>query len=322
MTGIVQTEDQRLAEASAWLVRLQGDESEAAGLELDAWLDASPANLRAYQQVLAAWNAFGASAGEVLDELETMRSHAIRRGASRRWMVGAGGFAVAAALAVTMLPPVLFQARAQGYATATGEHRQVKLADGSVIDINAQSRLTVTLGRHERHVVMPDGEAIFDVAADKDRPFTIQAGNHVVRVVGTQFDVRNRGGELTVTVARGVVQVRPSDARLGQSYVLTSGERLDIAPAGVEQVKMVDPQESFGWRTGRLVYRAEPLASVVADLNRQFPEQIRIEDPELARTPISGVVVVDDQRSVVQRLTLMLPVRSIPSGQGLLLLRK
>jgi transmembrane sensor len=322
MTGSVQTEDQRLAEASAWLVRLQGDESEAAGLALDAWLDASPANLRAYQQVLATWNAFGACAAEVLDELEFRQNRTIPRRASRRWLVGAGGFAIAAALAVTVLPPVLFQARAQDYATAIGQHRRVELADGSVIDINAKSRLSVTLGRHERRVVMPDGEAIFDVAPDKNRPFLVQAANHVVQVVGTQFDVRNRGGELTVTVARGVVQVRPGVAQPGHSYVLTPGERLEIAPAGAEQVKVVDPQESFGWRTGRLVYRAEPLANVVADLNRQFPEQIRIEDPELARTPISGVVVVDNQRSVVQRLTLMLPIRSIPSGQGLLLLRK
>jgi transmembrane sensor len=151
----------------------------------------------------------------------------------------------------------------------------------------------------------------------------VAASNHVVRVVGTQFDVRNRHDGLSVTVARGKVDVRPAAAATsGRAFLLTAGQRLEIDGTGLERLSAVDPQETFSWRSGRLVYRAEPLANVVADLNRQFVEQIEVSDPELGRTPVTGVIVLDDQASVVARLSLMLPIRSIPSGEKLLLLRK
>ena len=172
-------------------------------------------------------------------------------------------------------------------------------------------------------MALSDGEAIFDVAHDKNRPFTVAAADRMVRVVGTQFDVRNREGELTVTVARGRVQVQPATtATQGRAFLLTPGQRLAIDPAGVERLKAVDPQETFSWRAGRLVYREALLGDVVEDLNRQFVEQIEITDPELAKIPITGVIVLDNPRAVVARLSLLLPVRSVPSDRGLQLLRK
>ena len=144
-----------------------------------------------------------------------------------------------------------------------------------------------------------------------------------MRVLGTQFDVRNRTGDVTVTVARGRVEVRPvASSKAGQAFALRPGQRLAIGRTGVAELSAIDPQEALGWRAGRLVYRGEPLAEVVADLNRQFVEQIEVTDPALARLPVTGVIVLDDQASVAARLSLMLPVRSVPSERGLLLLRK
>ena len=82
------------------------------------------------------------------------------------------------------------------------------------------------------------------------------------------------------------------------------------------------PQETFGWRQGRLVYRNQPITEVVADLNRQFPEQIAIGDPDLNQVRITGVVVLDNPQAVTKRLALMLPIRTISSDRGLTLLRK
>jgi transmembrane sensor len=209
----------------------------------------------------------------------------------------------------------------QALVTGRGQRQRFTLADGSVVDLNAETRLRVMFERSERRVALDEGEAIFDVVSDKSRPFTVAAGGRMVRVVGTQFDVRNRKGALSVTVARGKVEVRPS-ASADRIYALTPGQRLDVSAAGVEKARFVDPEEAFSWRAGRLVYRDEPLSEVVADLNREFPEQIEIGDPELAAIPITGVIVLDDPRSVMTRLSLMLPIRTVPSAQGLLLLRK
>jgi len=327
MTYVAAHEEQAMAEASAWLARLQRDEvSEADSLEFDAWLSAGPGNAAAYRQALVVWHEFEVNAGDVIDELAAeQRRVALRPAPSRRWMfgAGAGGLALAAGLAVAVLPGILAQPTTQTYVTGKGQHQHITLADGSVVDLNAESRLSVTLARSERRVVLGDGEAIFDVAHDKQRPFTVAATSRVVRVVGTQFDVRNRQGDLTVTVARGKVQVRPVDAATsGRAFLLSPGQRLDVAQDGAEALRAVDPAEAFSWRSGRLVYRNQPLSDVVADLNRQFVDQIEIGDPELAKIPITGVIVLDDPRAVMSRLTLMLPIRTVPSDRGLLLLRK
>lgn len=329
MTTPVTQGERATVEAAAWLARLQRDDVAADdAAEFDAWLAASPEHAPAYRSALMVWHAYETSARAVLTELEpdTAPSNVrpLRRpGVVRRvWIVG-GGAALAAALALAVAPGLVMESAAtQTFATGKGQHRHVVLADGSSIDLNAESRLTVTLAKAERKVVLGEGEAIFDVAHDTARPFTVAAGDHLVRVVGTQFDVRNRSGDLTVTVARGKVQVRPMDAPAGSGVFLTPGERLAVAAGGPEVLKAVDPQETFSWRSGRMVYRDQPLSEVVADLNRQFTTQIEIGDPSLASLPITGVIVLDDPHAVTQRLSLMLPVRSVPSDGGLKLLRK
>lgn len=324
MTSIATTheeDDRALAEAGAWLARLQRDEvTEADGLDFDAWLDAAPSHRAAYSRLISLWHEF--DAGEAQTELETAeRRRALRPAPTRRWLFGAGGMAIAAGLAVAVLPGVLAEPEVQTYTTARGQHQRITLADGSTVDLNAETKLSVSFSHSGRRAVLDDGQAIFDVAHDAKRPFVVEASGREVRVLGTQFDVRNRQGELTVTVARGKVQVG-SAAGSGRSFLLTPGQRLEIGRTGLAELKTVDPQETFGWRAGRLVYRAEPLANVVGDLNRQFVEQIEISDPELGRMPITGVIILDDQPTVVARLSLMLPIRSVPSERGLLLLRK
>ncbi len=328
MSSMATEEHRDLAEASAWLARLQREDvAEQDGLEFEAWLAAAPGNRAAYTQALALWHEFELAAPLVQDELAAIQRRdtlRMRGGSTRRWWMGAGGMAIAASLAVAVLPGILAQqATAETYATGKGERKRVTLADGSIVDLNAETRLSVTYARSERKIELAEGEAIFDVTHDAKRPFTVAAANREVRVLGTQFDVRQRQGDLTVTVARGRVQVRPMTASTpGRQFTLTPGQRLEVARSGREELQVVDPQEAFSWRAGRLIYRGEPLANVVADLNRQYVEQIEVSDPELGKMPVTGVIVLDDQSAVVARLSLMLPVRSVPSDRGLLLLRK
>ncbi len=314
-----------MADANAWLVRLQRDDvSGDDALDFEIWLAADAGNAVAYRRALALWHEFEASADAVLatlaDDGRKLRAE-VRRGPTRRWLAGAGGFAIAAGLAVAVVGPMVSEPSVQTYATGKGQHQRVTLADGSVVDLNAETRLSVSFSGKARQVTLGDGEAIFDVVHDAARPFTVAASSHTVRVVGTQFDVRNRGDDLSVTVARGKVEVRPT-ASSGRTFLLTPGQRLDVNRSGTGSLSAVDPQEAFGWRSGRLVYRAEPLANVVADLNRQYVQQIEVSDPQLGKMPITGVIVLDGQAAVITRLSLMLPIRSVPSGEGLLLLRK
>ncbi|MDB5422915.1 MAG: transcriptional regulator [Phenylobacterium sp.] len=319
-------EDGRRADAADWVVRLQApDLTEDQAVAFDAWLSASDDNARAYDAALGVMQEVEASAPRIAYDLRRLpqarpplaRSDAARRG----WMV-AGGLAAAATIAVAVMPIGLLSAPPQTFTTAKGEHRTVTLADGTTVDLNAGTRMTVTMARHERRVSMPQGEAVFDVAADHARPFLIAAGDRTVRVVGTRFDVRRRGGQLSVTVDRGVVEVRPNEAAPGRAFRLHPGQRLDHEDgAAVARVHAVEPSDVYAWRTGRLIYRDQPLGDVVADLNQQYARQIRLEDPAMAATRFSGVLVLDNQDAVIRRLALLAPLRALRSGDGVTLRR-
>ena len=330
--------DPAMAQASAWIARLGGDVSGEEGAEFDAWLDAAPGNRAASRRAVGLMQVLGARAGDVLAALDALElpleteaparplAAPLRRSARRRgvwrWAAPAGGLALAAGLALTLMPSMLAGPTSVAtYATPRGEHSHMRLADGSVVDLDAGTRLTVAMNGRERRRTLTEGQAIFDVAHDPKRPFVVAAGDRLVRDIGTQFDVKREPHALTVTVARGRVSVEPADVP-GRAVVLGPGQRLALDDTGVGQLSAVDPAETFSWRAGRLVYRAAPLSDVVADLNRQFVEQTTIADPELAETPITGVIVLDNPRAVMSRLALMLPIKAVPSDKGLMLQRK
>lgn len=313
-------EDARREAAADWVVRLQADDlGEADALAFDAWLQASPANARAYDQALAVWTEFGHEAPRVA---EALRQRRVRPVVNRRQAWFAAGAVAAAAAGVLVILPQAQAPKTEVYATGVGQHRTVTLADGSTLAMNAATRLSVTLRRDRREVTLDQGEVIFDVTHDPRRPFEIAAGDRTVRVVGTQFDVRRRDGELSVTVARGAVEVRPAEGVAGRAYRLRPDQRLEHREgAPFEQLAAVDAEEVLGWRSGRLVMRERPLGEVVADLNHQFPTPIRVDDPTLAATPVSGVLVLDDQDAVIRRLALLVPISAVRSDGGLVLRR-
>ena len=71
----------------------------------------------------------------------------------------------------------------------------------------------------------------------------------------------------------------------------------------------------------RLIFRDQPLADVVADINQQFPTPIKFEDPALGAIRVSGVLQLDDQNAVIRRLALLAPIKALPSAQGVMLRR-
>lgn len=312
MTGA----ERRLDEAGDWLVRLQSEVvSEADALAFDAWLSASPDNAQAYDTVLKL--SHEVEANRLALKIALPRPEAAR---SRRWVLWGGGLAAGAitASAATMM---LLPAAAQSYATGQGERRKVTLADGSILEMNGATRLEVRFAGRERRVELASGEASFDVAHDARRPFVVAVGDRTVRVLGTRFNVRRRSGRLSVAVARGLVEVAAGGGA-ARRYRLHPGQRLDATEGAADaQIVTGAAEDAFGWREGRLIYRDATLAEVVEDLNAQFARPTRIDDPDLTAVKLSGVLVLDDQRAVINRLSLLTPIEVIEAPSGVLLRR-
>src|SRR5262249_7819809 len=69
------------------------------------------------------------------------------------------------------------------YRTAVGEQREIKLADGSLVRMNAHSQIHVEFGKSVREIRLVDGEALFKVAPERARPFLVIAGRTTIRAL-------------------------------------------------------------------------------------------------------------------------------------------
>lgn len=306
-----------------WLVRLQRPTvSPTDWLAFDAWLSACEHHARAYDAALLMdLQLAGYEPG--ITQAAPLPTRAINLSVGpKTWRWPVIGAAVASLLigAGLIWQSQVHIAPEAAYTTAIGAHKTVILSDGSRIDLNAASRLTVDFDRTRRQVRMKDAEAYFDVAKDPRRPFVIEAGHSQIQVVGTAFDVKNRDGQLVVYVERGIVDVQPMPSPEAKHYRLRPGQALSYNPStGLINVSLAKNGEASGWRTGRLIYRDQPLSVVVADLNRQFARPIRLGNEQTGKVRLSGVLIVGTQTAMVKRLSALLPLTISDKGDEVVL---
>jgi transmembrane sensor len=320
--------DERDEAAIAWVTRLNsGEAREDDWRAHEAWLAAEPGNAAAYAKVEALWSEIddhtdalrgGLEAGDAPPVVIPM---AIRRRApARRSSLGWAAAAAAAGLVVTA-GGYAFLTRPTVYETAPGQTRQIALNDGTRIDLNGGSRLSVRYDHAARRVAMTGAEAAFDVTKDPSRPFLITAGDQRIRVVGTAFDVAQAGGRVTVTVRRGVVEVGAlaADGKVTAVTRVPAGSELTRdGRLGVSVLRAVDPDEAFAWREHRLVFHGAPLGQVAQALDRAFATPIQVQGAA-ADLPFTGVLVLDDEDAVLRRLQAFLPVEVDRTGAAIVL---
>ncbi|MGZ3378506.1 MAG: FecR family protein [Phenylobacterium sp.] len=306
-------------EAARWFARLQGEAATGDDWQaFERWLGSSPAHARAYERLEGLW--IDLEFTPVAKELGGRPLFAPRRArparpASRdqlqRRAVWGAGAAIAAglvvAVAVGMQPAAV---ATQTYETPAGQTRDIVLADGTHIRLNAASKITVRLERDARRVEMADAEAVFDVAHDAQRPFLIAVGDRQVRVVGTEFNLRHRADLVDLTVRRGIVEVRPAgDPGSAPTRVTVGQELTHIEGQNGQVLKVADADAAFAWTSGQLIYRDQPLADVAADLSRRFGTPVRTADARTAALRFTGVLVTDNEADVLRRLSAYAPVR-------------
>lgn len=308
------------AEAAAWVARSDRGLSEAEAQALEAWLAADDRHRGAFVRARAGWLLLDRSRA-LADAVPAPRRAAPRaRVLSRRSLMVGGGGAIAAGIAGLAIAPRLLSG--QRFATRVGEARSVPLADGSSVDINTASRIAVSYGPRARDIALEAGEAWFDVAKDKARPFVVAAGPARVRAVGTAFSVRRLDDAVRVVVTEGVVEVWREDAPDRAPLRLAAGGQALLTPARAV-VTALSPEALDGdlaWRTGRVVLRDVPLEEAVADINRYNARPIevsrearggrivgvfRARDPEgFARAAAAALdlrIEADDRRVLLRR---------------------
>ncbi|MGV3480067.1 MAG: FecR family protein [Sphingobium sp.] len=334
--SVVETGRQaRLEEAGTWCLRLsEGALSIDEQAAFDAWIDADPENLDAFERTVRVWQRFGAAA--TTPEFIEVRERALatyRRRNQARWSAPSGSrralWSIAACLVLAFVAGVLWlQSQPDIYRTAVGERRLVVLADGSRISLDAATRVDVRLEKDRRVLVLRQGRAKFDVARDPFRPFSVAAGDKTVVATGTSFSVELLRRQMHVVLYEGqVAVVEKAASGAGAVPVRLKGkggaaDRL-LRPGSELVVNMSQPTasvaptdlaRSLSWEVGQLTFIDEPLYSAVERVNRYSTRKIELTDARAAKLEINGVFNTGDVDAFIVGVRETLPVRITPEG--------
>lgn len=305
-----------LGEAVTWLVRTR--EPGFADWEAFAsWLEVDPQRNDAYEAAFDAHDATGGliAPAETPADREVAVSEPGRSWrARRRW----AGVAAAALVAAVVSPSLLPRHQRFVVATAPGKQRSLRLADGTVIAMNGDTRLVMDRAAI-RAVRLEAGEASFTVVHDAAHPFVVTAGSTRIEDIGTVFDVVRSADATDVAVASGSVLYDPDAAAMK----LTSGQTVHDPDRGMTEIGDADPAAIGSWRVGRLVYRDAPLGIVARDLARTIGEPVRVA-PEIGSRRFSGTIVVRgvERRHLFARLSTLLNVAVTHDAGGWRLARE
>lgn len=304
-------------EAALWAVRSDARELEPrTEAELAAWLAGDPRRHGAFLRAQAALSLVDRARALPSDALQPEpAAPALPRRALLAW--GVGGAAAAMGGAV-----VLWNLRAETFATGLGEIRRAPLADGTQMILNTDSALKVQLSARRRQVDVLRGEAWFDVAHDPQRPFVVRAGGSRFEALGTAFSVRQRGERTDLQVTEGVVAA--FHAAGPQRAEVPAGHRLTVADDGQPFIVTPDPaaiRRSLAWRQGELVLDGETLAEAAAEFNRYNTLKIIVEDSELGSERLVGLFRTGDPESFVTSVTKLLDAEVRREGETLRLWR-
>ncbi len=215
-----------------------------------------------------------------------------------------------------------------------GIKKEVTLPDGTHIWLNADSKLSyaANFGKDVDRAVKLEGEAYFDVAKDKKRPFTITTDKITVKVLGTSFNVRAYpndseaeatliSGEIELTVndrPHEKILMKPSEkvqvvdciksadkdsGKHGQERTLTL-KISNLKPVSIENKEYI---AETGWIENKLIFRNETLGKIVPQLERWYGIEIKVLNSEILENRYTLTITNEDINQLLTAMKLAKP---------------
>lgn len=321
-------------EAGLWLIKIDERQlSQDETRELLVWVRRSDYHRNYLVRLAGQWDSMAAlSKLSALFPLVEYQAEKGRGSTGHWWSTGSGVFGISwqpvAALCLVIAVIVGWQSTLflgasapKNYITDVGELGRHTLSDGSIISLNTNTQVQVDYSGSHRKITLLQGEANFDVAKNKDKPFMVHAGSGVVRAVGTAFNVRFAGRDtVAVIVTEGRVNVMSQGVALtagfkgqvgDQHVILDAGQRVLYSEVSEKNDAMsidvvpIDPdvlERKLAWQQGSLVFKGETLEKAIAEISRYTTKQLIIADASLSLLEVGGRYRTDNIDSLLMSL--------------------
>lgn len=291
-------------QAYAWVVALRGENVSDKNLEEFAdWLASTDVHQLAWNQALDVWETLGAIANLPLEELMIDDSDRAKISSDKKVPMRFSLFenwgrlwkpiALAFSLATVGLFTVFnLQPEGEIYTAGVGQYLAVTLVDGSVVELNTDTEISVSFTEDSRDLELLKGEVFFTVAADKDKPFTVSVAGATIQAVGTAFNIHRFTNQSAIlTVVEGIVRVQEaagSSVSSAQSKLLTVNEAMEIDSVLGLSESHVSQLHATAWRQGLLLFDNTSINDAVEMLNRYMHQKVIVADDVSKSIKISG----------------------------------
>ena len=284
--------------AAAWVARRDRGFTAAEQDEFLQWLAADPRHGERFAWHQRGWNQLAHLAQWCPEHASDPNPDVLaparrQRPRSRllRWALPLTLAAAAAAMIMLQIDrPTAPMAPPAKSVTADLAYRQQVLDDGSLVELNHGATVEIAFSTRERLVRLVQGEALFTVAKNPDRPFVVEAGGVQVRAVGTAFNVRLAHDAVDVLVTEGRVQLTRPASPLAETPILAMGERALVPRSAAAPTRTSVTRDEIDralvWQPRLLEFAATPLVEVAEAFNRRNRVQLIVADPALASLPI------------------------------------
>lgn len=289
-------------------------------LSLSEWLNDSEKNRGEFRQMKSYWDAEVAfnhsvapvfSTDKLLREVEQQCKNQKNRQLWRSFVPLAAAVALVLVLSALSFMQYRNDKVSAYYTLLTDERKShFTMDDGTQIILNKNSRLTYTdaYGKKERSVKL-EGEAFFEVAKDATKPFAVEMGEASITVLGTHFNVKadTDSDNITATLVEGSIRFEGSK----QNIVITPNQQLTFSRSTNNiDIKHVDTDTFTGWKNGLLKYKSIPFTDLIAELEKTYKVEIKIENKQLTKPNVTVSGTFSSEQNIEQILKVI--TRSLP----------
>lgn len=225
--------------------------------------------------------------------------------------------------------------------TRLGSKSQVKLPDGSIVWLNAGSKLEYAkdFGKSTREVTLI-GEGYFDVVKNKDVPFIINTQSIRIKVLGTVFNVKAypEDKQTETSLIQGRIEVtiknRPDD-----KIILSPNEKLivenelieaaskqkttDLIPTvSINKLKFITPDSTIAenqWVENKLVFRDQTFEELAKMMERWYNVKLEIQSDALKSTRMNGNFEKESIDQAIEALKLIIPFKTNQKGNTIII---
>ncbi|HXH46568.1 MAG TPA: DUF4880 domain-containing protein [Bradyrhizobium sp.] len=310
--------DPLLDEAISWVVLLKTGEPTRADAEaLQQWRDRSAEHEAAFRRAVRLHRDAGLAAARLTEPSSRVsRSHVM----SRRALIG-GGLATAAAVGYAMIEPPMglwpsLQELSADFRTAKGEQRRVQVSSAVSLDLNTQTSIALRTQRGRQVIELLSGEVVVNARGSGTDPVLFLANDGEVSATDTNFAAECLNGMVHVTCLDGAAEVRSA----GQSARIRKGQQIAYSRAGIGPAASVDPAQVTAWKSGLLIFRNRPFASVVEEVNRYRPGKIVVVRAELKQRAVNADFEIGKLDSFVEQVEQLFGAKAISLPGGLVIL--